>query len=90
VHQRGLRAAYETIGLVKNAELPQHRGAVVVNPLACEPILRIELEDAAQRKCERAPRRREATPGAEMMSANDGFEDRCTSILKSGIALGSS
>jgi hypothetical protein len=50
-----LHAADNAVGLVENAELPEHRGAVVINLLACEPILAVERENTAQRKSQRTP-----------------------------------
>jgi len=50
VHQHGRNTTGGAVRLVKHAELSQHRGAIVVDRLAAQPIRLVKGEDAAQRE----------------------------------------
>lgn len=75
MHQRGRDAAGHGLGLVEDAELPQHRRPVVVDPLAREALVYIEAEDAAEREFDVTAGRRQAPPRRVMPAADDGLED---------------
>jgi len=75
MHHDSFDAADHAVRLVENAELMQHCGAVVINPLSRQPILGVEGENATKRKLHAAAGRRQPTPRAQMMSADYNFQE---------------
>src|SRR5262249_13560644 len=75
VRQHGGDAPAQAFGLVKYPELSQHGGAVVIDPLAGEPVAIVEGVDAAQRELDLPARGGEPAPGARMPPANDLLEN---------------
>ncbi len=66
---------HNTSGLVEYAELPQDGPAIVVYPLTGQTIVGVKCVHAAKRELESSPRRRKATPGAEVCAANHYLND---------------
>jgi hypothetical protein len=62
---------------VENAELAQHRPAVVVDFFSGQSVIGVEGVDTAKWELHPPPGRRETAPGAELRSANHDFEDDC-------------
>jgi hypothetical protein len=63
------------LGLVENAELPQHRAAIVIYFLSSQPVIVVERIHPAERELDSPPRCRKATPRSEMSSANYYFHE---------------
>src|SRR5581483_10823354 len=61
--------------LVKHAKLAQHRAAVVVDALACQPVVLVECVHPAERNLNAPSGCRETAPRAQMRAANDDFND---------------
>ena len=49
MHHQGIDAAPQAVRLMKDAELAKHAGAVIVDFLACKPVVFVEGVDAAER-----------------------------------------
>src|SRR6476469_6522125 len=77
MHHDRIDTTPETVRLMKDAELPEYRGAVIVDFLACKPVLFIEGIDAAERELNQTAGRWKAAPRAQMVSANSGFQNDC-------------
>ena len=58
---------------MENAELSQHRTSVVVDFFPGQTVIRVEGIHPAKWELDSAPRRRKATPTAEVRTANDHF-----------------
>ena len=67
--------AQYTSGLVEDAELPQDRPAIIVNPFTGQTIVGIKRVHAAKRELDSPPRRRKAAPAAEVCAANHDFNE---------------
>jgi hypothetical protein len=63
--------------LVENAELSQHRPAVVVDFFSSETVLGIERVHTAKWELDSSPRRRKTPPPAEVRTANHNFNHDC-------------
>jgi hypothetical protein len=60
---------------VENAELSQYRPAIVVDFLTAQTIIGVKRIDTAKRELDSSPCRRKTTPGAEVRTANDDFNE---------------
>ncbi len=67
--------AQYTLGLVEDAELPQNRAAIIVNPFTGQTIVAVKRVNAAKREFDSPPGGRKATPVAEVCSANHDFNE---------------
>ena len=56
---------------MKDAELSQHRSAVVIDFLSLQAIIGVEGVNTAKRELDAPPSRRKTTPSAEVRAAND-------------------
>src|SRR5690348_15038744 len=61
-------------GLVEEAELAQHRSAVIVDALARQPVIGIERVDPAERELDPPARRWQAAPRAKMGPPDDDLQ----------------
>ena len=78
MHHDGIDPAPKAVRLMKDAELAEHGGAVIVDLLARKPVVVVERVNAAKRKLDVTAGRRQASPGAQVAPADDDFEhDRC-------------
>ena len=98
MHHKDIDATPETVRLMKDAELPEYRGAVIVDLLACQPVVLVEGVDPAERELNVTAGRWKAAPRAQVPSADNDFQNdcgftdvhRCTSICRSGTARNNS
>jgi len=76
-------AAQSAKGFAKKAELSENDPAIIVNALACEPVIRVECVDAAERKLQLASSSRKSTPGAKVRTANHDLDNDaiCSNVL---------
>ena len=68
-------SSQQALRLVENAELPQHRAAVVIDSFAGETVVGIEGIDTAKRELDTPAGGRKAAPRAEVSAANDDFNE---------------
>ena len=59
---------------MEDAELPQHRAAIVIDFFPSQAILGIERIDAAKRKLDSPPGRRKTAPFSQLRTANHDFK----------------
>ena len=60
--------------LVKNAELPENRTAIVVDPFTRQTIIGVKRVDPTQRKLDAPSGRRQASPTTKVCPANHDFD----------------
>src|ERR1700724_1945130 len=66
--------AQRALRLVENAELSQHRPAVVVDFFAGQTIILVKCVHPAKRELDSSPCRRKITPLSEVRTANHDFD----------------
>jgi hypothetical protein len=69
--EAGGNPSHTSHGFVEKSELTQHGPTVIANPLAGELVVGIERKDAAKRELDAASGRGQASPCAEMRTADD-------------------
>src|SRR6267142_2958939 len=74
VCQQGGDTPKRTVRLVKDAQLPKERRAVVVDPLARQALGIVECKDPAERKLDLSAGCRQPAPRSQVLSANDDLE----------------
>src|SRR5512143_2111355 len=72
----GYGAAPCTHWLMEQTELTQHCAAIIVDALSRQPVIGVELIDAAKREFDPSPCRRQAAPRPEMRTADDNLHDQ--------------
>jgi hypothetical protein len=80
-------ATEDMIGFMENSELPQDKSPIVVYFLAGEQVRFIECKDGTEREIDLCPCCRQAAPGAELPSRDNGFQDDrlCALIMRRDI-----
>src|SRR5215470_16326952 len=66
VHQQGGDAPQRAVGLVKDAQLPEQRCPVVVDPLTGQAFIIVECKDPAKRKLDLSTGWRQPAPRPEV------------------------
>jgi hypothetical protein len=74
MHDDGRDAANHTLRLVKNSELPQEGGAVIIRPLSSQPVRFVKGEDPTKRQFGLTARRGKASPRTKVHSPNDDYQ----------------
>ena len=77
MHHDRIDATPKAVRLMKDAELAEHCSAVIVDLLAYKPVVFVEGVDAAERELNMTAGRRQTAPRAQMVSADNGFQNDC-------------
>ncbi len=63
-------------GLVEEADLAQHRSAVIVDPLACQSVIGVECVDSAKPEFNRSTRRWQSAPSTSVRTTDGDLKHK--------------